>query len=244
MSPRVFHAAGGWSVGARLRLDPEESRYLLRVRRIRVGEGVEVLDGHSAAWRARLVEAEGKAAVVELDEPVPEVDAMPLELLLLVPEPRATLEALTLASELGATAIHLVRGEHSPTGLPSPERITKTLRASQRQCGRPRPPAVHRPASLEAALRDTEARPGFVASVALRHRATPVAVDPAVGARLLVGPEGWLMAEEAERAEQAGLRPLALGPWVLRTPTAVAAGLARLRGACEGPARALDGGPG
>jgi 16S rRNA (uracil1498-N3)-methyltransferase len=220
--------AAAWAVGVRVRLSAEESRYLLRVRRARIGAPVELLDGVATCWHAVLVAADERAAVLELRAPRAAVAVVPLVLLLVVPEPRATLEALTLASELAASEVLLVEGDHSPAGLPSPERIARTLQAAQRQCGRDRPPRVERAASLAAALEHTAGRPGWVASVPERRLATPVEVAPGTGARLLVGPEGGLSAAEDALAVQAGLRPLALGPWVLRTPSAVAAGLARL----------------
>lgn len=238
-TPRVFApgpAAGAWAEGTRVRLPAEESHYLLRVRRARVGAEVEVLDGEAACWRATLVAVDDRTAVVELRACRPAVDVTPLVLLLVVPEPRATLEALTLASELAASEVLLVEGDHSPAGVPSPERIARTLQAAQRQCGRHRPPRVERAPSLAAALERTTAWPGWVASVPERHAITPVEVDPRAGARLLVGPEGGLSVAEHGLAARAGLRPLALGPWVLRTPSAVAAGLARLWGGLRSPA--------
>ena len=43
---------------------------------------------------------------------------------------------------------------------------------------------------------------------------------------LLIGPEGGLSPDEVERATEAGLRALRLGPRVLRTETAAVAALA------------------
>jgi 16S rRNA (uracil1498-N3)-methyltransferase len=235
---RVFAPPGAWAPGQRVRLSAEESRYLVRVRRARVGMAVELLDGEATVFHAVLVAADDHAAVVELHAARPAVPTMPLVLVLVVPEPRAAVEALTLASELGASEVVLVEGDHSPGGVPSADRIARTLRAAQRQCGRACPPRVEQAPSLAAALGRTAEYPGYVASVADRQRQTPVQVDPRAGARLLVGPEGGLSAAEATQALEAGLRPLALGPWVLRTPTAVAAGLARLLGtASPGPGR-------
>jgi 16S rRNA (uracil1498-N3)-methyltransferase len=226
---RVFAPmTSAWAVGTRVRLSSEESRYLLRVRRARVGTEVELLDGKATCWHAVLVGVYERDAVLELRAPRVAAKVVPLVLLLVVPEPRATLEALTLASELAASEVLLIEGDHSPASVPSRERIARTLKAAQRQCGRDGPPRVERAASLAEALERTAARPGWVASVPERRLATPVEVDPGAGARLLVGPEGGLSAAEDALAVRAGLRPMALGPWVLRTPSAVAAGLARL----------------
>lgn len=247
MTLRVFGPPGAWAAGQRVTLSTDESHYLVRVRRGRPGATVELLDGEAAGWIAVLVSVDGpgRAAVLELRAPRASAfpPPVPLLLLLVVPEPRATLDALTIASEQGATEVVLIEGEHSPGGVPSSERITRTLRAAQRQCGRLSPPRVWGPTSLAQALQASADRPGWVASPPRARLSDPgerptdgpldarVEVDPDTGARLLIGPEGGLSAAEQALAEGAGLRPLALGPWVLRTPTAVSAGLARLWGA-------------
>ena len=48
------------------------------------------------------------------------------------------------------------------------------------------------------------------------------------GARLLVGPEGGLTADETEALLAADFGPIALGPYTLRSGTAALVGLARL----------------
>lgn len=235
MTVRVFAPPGPWQVGQRMPLTPDESHYLVRVRRARPGDTVQLLDGRSACWDTVLLAVGGGTAMLELRRLRPDRVMMPLQLVLVVPEPRATLEALTHASELAATEAVLVVGERSPAGVPSEDRIARTLRAAQRQCGRPRPLRVRGPVPLSEALHDPDGRPGWVGRVPEDPPHAPpdgrMRVDPRAGARLLVGPEGGLSPAEEALADAAGVRPLALGPWVLRTPTAVSAGLACLLGA-------------
>jgi 16S rRNA (uracil1498-N3)-methyltransferase len=230
--------------GASVELDDEESRYLLKVRRLRPGDPVELYDGVGRGWTAQLEPSAGRRARLRLG-PALDLPEPPTRVLLLgLPDQPATLEALTGASELGATRVVLVRCARSQGRVPSPERIARVLRAAQRQCGRLRPLEVlglDEPLELPAALELDPQLPGWFAWEALREptSAPASASDPgsgtretathasSTGLRLLVGPEGGWTPTEVEAILAAGWSPLGLGPWVLRTPTAVVALLAR-----------------
>jgi 16S rRNA (uracil1498-N3)-methyltransferase len=150
--------------------------------------------------------------------------------LLGLPETAATLDALTQASELAATQIVLVRCERSQGHAPSSARIERVLRAAMRQCGRPSPPSLLGAPpgdlwSLTDALAHRSELPGVLGDPSPGEFRPP---DSGAGLRLLVGPEGGLSPAEVEAARLAGFRGVCLGPWILRTPTAVVALLARL----------------
>jgi 16S rRNA (uracil1498-N3)-methyltransferase len=227
MSIRVFAPTDApLHGGLALELDDEESRYLLDVRRARVGQTLELLDGERV-WSARVV-ARAKRATLELDA-VLERPTPPERIVLLgLPDPTATLEALTLASEAGASEVVLIACERSSAREPGSARVTRVLRAAQRQCGRPRVPLVHGLAGawpLARALAWRSELPGWVAWEALAGR-SDAHLAPLGGLRLLVGPEGGFAPGEVELIT-ASFVPIALGPWILRTPTAVTAALAR-----------------
>jgi 16S rRNA (uracil1498-N3)-methyltransferase len=238
MSVRAFipAAAAAPSSGATVELDDEESRYLVRVRRLRVGQALELFDGHGGAWAATLINA-GRRARVEVGPALTLVEPPTRILLLGLPDQAAILEALTGASELGATQVVFVACERSQGRVPSPARLDRVLRAAQRQCGRPRPPALlgappDEPLDLQRALQHRAELPGMFAWEALRgpHEPPHEPLQPedlAAGLRLLVGPEGGLSQAEAELIRAAGFRALSLGPWILRTATAVVALLAK-----------------
>lgn len=222
-------------VGQLIELDDDESRYLLKVRRVRAGETIELLDGRGHCCAATLASG-GRRAHVEVVAAVrgPATSATRI-LLLGLAEPAATLDALTGASELGATQIVLVRCERSQGHAPSSARIERVLRAAMRQCGRWSPPELlgGPPGdtwSLAAALAHRVELPGVFgepqgAEQPVEHEASP---NLSEGLRLLVGPEGGLCPTEIEAARVAGFRGVCLGPWILRTPTAVVALLARV----------------
>jgi 16S rRNA (uracil1498-N3)-methyltransferase len=221
-------------VGQLVELDDEESRYLQKVRRVRLGESVELLDGRGHRWAATLARA-GRRAQVEIVAIVREQDPPPPTRIVLLglPDPVASLDALTGASELGATQIVLVRCERSQGHAPASARIERVLRAAVRQCGRSSPPELlgDPPWSLADALAHRSELPGVFGDPRPAEPSQPHGrLDASAGVRLLVGPEGGLSPSEIEAARMAGFQGVCLGPWILRTPTAVVALLARLSG--------------
>lgn len=239
MSMRVFAPGGVEPLpGSTVELDDEESHYLIKVRRARVGEVLELLDGRGGAWTATL-RAVGRRARIEIDASLQLPSPVERVVLLGLPDQPATIEALIGASELGATAVVLIACERSQGRVAPAARLERVLRASQRQCGRPRPLEViggppEAPLSLAQALALRDDLPGVFAWEALRDGADELDNledrRAAAGLRLMVGPEGGLTAGEIELLRAAGFRPVGLGPWVLRTPTAVVAMLAKFTG--------------
>jgi len=231
MSLRVFAPpdAGPLEVAQTLTLGREESHYLSKVRRARVGSQVDVFDGLGGIWRATTVAVDARASRIALVDKHP-VAAPPRHISLLIgtPQAPALLDALTRASEVGAAAVTLVHMQRSQGSVPKPERIARVLKAAQRQCGRPIPPTIHHAASLFTCPATELASENRFAWTGNRT-AGPVARDRATQpARLVVGPEGGLTPEEVTWLLHQGYTPLGLGPWVQRTETAVTTGLARL----------------
>lgn len=232
MTVRVFHG-GALAIGDVVELDADERHYAVRVRRVRVGATIELLDG-DAIHRGVVERIDDRACHVRCTERVPDRGDAPLELWLGLPDATAALASITAACELGATRIVLVRCRFSPAVVPSASRIERVVRAAQRQCGRPRAPAIEGPVALADALARSSPPLGVFAWEALSRE--PVSELPAdTVRRLLVGPEGGLAEDEAAACRDRGMLAISLGPWTLRTETAVVAGLARI----QATARAL-----
>lgn len=226
MSTRVF--IGAADDPACVQLDAAESHYLRRVRRVGDGARVEAIDERGALWQAEVTGGDARGTTLRLiaakDVPGP---ARELVVLLGMPEPAAVLDLLPGLCELGVAEVVLVRCARSQGAAPGADRIARVLRASQRQCGRPRAPAISGPVDLrEAAARRADLS-GFFAWEELRATSSD-AVDVGAGARLCVGPEGGFTPEEASALQAAGFRALGLGPYTLRTETAALVGVARL----------------
>lgn len=229
MSLRVFAARppAGFDTRQPAVLDADESHYLRRVRRAPDGAELELIDDHGEMWSARVRGGDARRSEVDLlarrDVPAP-----PRELVLLLglPEPAAVLELLPPLIEIGVAAIAWVRCARSQSGPPGPARVDRVVRAAQRQCGRPHAPQFLGPVDLAGAAELRTDLAGFFAWEQRRGLADELA--PTTGARLLVGPEGGLTPDEADTLTHAGLQPLGLGPYTLRTGTAALVGLARL----------------
>jgi 16S rRNA (uracil1498-N3)-methyltransferase len=224
MTVRVFITGPD---GGAAELDAAESHYLRRVRWVADGAVVEALDDRGTIWVAEVAGGDARRSTLRLlgERPAPAI-ARELVLLLGMPEPSALLDLLPAVCEVGVAEIVLVRCMRTQ-GAPGRDRIDRVLRAAQRQCGRPRPPAVHGPLAIDVALRHRAELPGFFAWEGLRATAsTTPSVGP--GARLCVGPEGGFAEGEVAALTAAGFHALGLGPYVLRTGTAAVVGLARL----------------
>lgn len=242
MSLRVFAPGPGIGTGAVATLDPEESHYLVRVRRARPGTAVELFDLEGGVFRAVVRTPDPKACSLDVRDRIDTPPEPQLELGLAIIDPKAMVRALERACESGAQRIVMLRTHHCQFSPPSPARIERAFRAVQRQCGRPLPPTIDGPRDLNTWLgsdaddpdgldreRDASAvLPGYVAHPSGDDTAGAVEVAHRGRARLLVGPEGGLTSEEVAQALARGFRPLRLGPWILRTEIAVTAGLTRL----------------
>lgn len=208
--------------GARVTVDAPGSHHLLHVQRVARGAVVEVVDARGGRGRGRLVEGHPRA-VIEVDEVLPTVLPPERVVLLGIPRGPALDEALTSGVEAGATGVILVQARRTPPGAVRTDRLDRLVRAAMTQCGSAVPPRIQGPLPLKAALAlPLPARRLLASPGGAPHRATAEAIVVAIG------PEGGWAPEEVEALTAAGFAPFGLGPWVLRTRTAVVAALARL----------------
>jgi 16S rRNA (uracil1498-N3)-methyltransferase len=216
--------------GARIDLSAADRHHLVTVLRLGPGASVEVADGRGASAAAVLVEG-----AVELAGPVCR-QARPRPQLVLaqaLPKGRKLDEVLRQACELGVDELRVLDCARSVVRLDAGRldrvraRWEAVVRSACEQARRPHRPAVVGPLPLERLGRDDEvlliAHPGAPG--------LPAVADAWVTAERLVlaiGPEGGFTDEEVADAVAAGALAVGLGPSVLRTEHAGAAGLAVL----------------
>ncbi len=217
MTVRVFASP---SEPGPLTLSAEESHYLVRVRRARVGSSLEVLLPLAGGWRAEVEVADSKQARVRVLERLLDRPAWPVDLAVAQPDAKAAQDVIARAVECGARSLTFLESARSQPGRLSASRVERVIAAARRQCGRLDPLALHRPMPVADWL--ATPRRGFIASLASDATSEPPPGEIAV----LIGPEGGLTTDEEALGRAAGLVPLSLAPFVLRTEVAVVAAIA------------------
>jgi 16S rRNA (uracil1498-N3)-methyltransferase len=237
LRPRVL-VEPGTVVGGEVRLANDEAHHLLRVRRLRPGAPLVLLDGRGRCWSGVLHSGGDGAMATDLEEEFPETEAG-LETVLLqaiLHESGRMETVIRQATELGVARIvpvvtSLCQRGNRRLRQGADRRWQRIAATAVKQCGRLRIPEVESPRSLEEVLQRGYAGrrlmldPGGRASSSVLTGAAPAVVE------LLVGPEGGLTPEERHRAVDAGFQPVRLGPRTLRADTAAAAALTAVMGA-------------
>ncbi|MGE3302611.1 MAG: 16S rRNA (uracil(1498)-N(3))-methyltransferase [Hyphomonadaceae bacterium] len=247
-APRLYLDAD-FTAAARVALDEAQSRYLLQVMRLRAGAGVRVFNGRDGEWDAAMEVAGKRGAALALGAQTRTQAASPDLWLLFSPLKRQATDWLVeKATELGAAVLQPVILKRTVGETVRTERLAAIAREAAEQSERLDLPMVRVAAPLARALEGWDAdRPLLYADEAGEEggkpwggqagRAAPLldalaALQGAKRLALLIGPEGGF--DPAERTNLRGLsfvRPVSLGPRILRAETAAAAALAVIQAA-------------
>lgn len=233
---RLFVPPGALAAGE-LRVTGDEHHYLAHVRRARVGDAVELVDGAGARAAAEIAAIDGGGAVLRVAEPE-QIAARPPLVRALVPPIKgdrmdACLEKLV---EVGADEIVVWPAARAVVRWDGERRLARRakyeaeLRAAARQAGRARVPAIAFADDLAAAIAGA---PGLGVALDPGAGEELAALEPALGAAAAVtvasGPEGGFAPEELEQLAGAGFVAAGLGPRVLRAETAPVVAVALIR---------------
>jgi len=212
----------------RLTVSGEEAKHALRVKRVREGESVRVLDGKGSAWLATVVEAR-KQLVLELGERE-ELAAI---------RPRVEVASATpkggrvdkMIDQLGQLGVASWRPLSTRLGVVEPgenklDRLRRIAGETVKQALLPRPLEIGEEVSLEAAFRwegEAAARSKVVVADPMGERYEATGAERI---RIVVGPEGGFTEKEYAAMSGMGVRLVSLGPTVLRIETAAVAAAA------------------
>jgi len=217
------------AASASVLLDGPEGRHAVTVRRTRVGETIELVDGAGTRCRGTVTSLVGATSlVVEVEqvtrEPRPEPTLVVVQALAKGDRGETAVETLT---EVGVDEVVpwqaercVVRwaGEKSSAGV---ARWRRTAHEAAKQSRRARFPVLSEVVSTPALLERVRAASlALVLDEQAHIPITEVVVPRSGDVVVVVGPEGGISPDEAAALEAAGAVAVRLGPTVLRTSTA------------------------
>lgn len=231
------------AAGARIALERDQAHYLVNVMRREQGSGVRLFNGRDGEWQGVLIEASRRAAVLEIAGQLREQAGVPDITLCFAPVKKARTDFIVeKATELGAARIQPVITRRTQSERVRTDRLQAIAREAAEQTERLCLPEIAEPVSLDQLLDQwpattrlifcDEAGEGEGPWGGAAGRAMPMAdmlrgePDLAGAWAILTGPEGGFAPEERSRLRGLDfVRPVTLGPRILRADTAALSAL-------------------
>jgi 16S rRNA (uracil1498-N3)-methyltransferase len=240
-TPRLY-VAPDLEPGGQLVLDGDQAHYLTRVLRLGAGDPVRVFNGRDGEIDASISASTKSTATLALGERVRKQAATPDLWLLFAPLKKDRTDfVVEKAVELGAAEIRPVLTERTNADTVRVERLQRVAIEAAEQTERLDVPPVREAAKLWAALEgwdlgrallyadeagDDQGRPWGGEAGKAGPILDVLKAMPDGPAAILIGPEGGFSAAERKRLRELPfVRPVGLGPRILRAETAALAAL-------------------
>jgi 16S rRNA (uracil1498-N3)-methyltransferase len=219
--------------GATLTLDKEKAHYLGHVMRLTVGDRLEIFNGRSDSFTAELSDISRKSASVQLTELCAFFKSSPDLWFLFAPVKRIRLDFIAQkATELGVRYIQPINTDFCQVSRVNLERLYANAVEAAEQTGRLDVPAIGPFMPLQRLLVEWPADRHLIfcdETLSADKQTDPLTQlrrEPIRKAGLLIGPEGGFSDAERNQIRQiSSVRPLGLGPRILRSDTAAVAAL-------------------
>jgi 16S rRNA (uracil1498-N3)-methyltransferase len=234
----LFYVDALPSVGELAVVDGDEGFHAANVRRIRVGEELDLGDGDGTVAHCIVEDvAKGRLTAKVLDRRTVPAAVPSVTVVQALPKSDRSELAVELATEAGADAFVAWHASRCVARWESQAKIDKGLRrwgavarSAARQSRRPHiPPVSGMVSTAELVQRvDDSAAMALVLHESATVRLTEVPVAQANSIMLIIGPEGGIADDEIAALTNAGATAVQLGPSVLRTSTAAAVALGAL----------------
>ncbi len=224
-------------VDGRARLEGDEARHLIKVRRVVPGESVELFDGRGSAFRAEVVEL-GRDRVelaVVASLPTSRGPACSLTLATAVPKGDRFDWLVEKATELGVARLVPLVAERSVVDPRAAklDRLRRAIVEASKQCRRDVLMELDRPTRWASLVGSSRESVRLVAHPGARGIAASGLRLGGASAILAIGPEGGFTEDEVNRAVEAGWVAVGLGRTILRVETAGLAGCSTLLALAE-----------
>lgn len=211
-------------------LGSAQSHYLGNVLRLATDDEILVFNGHDGEWRARIVSAKRGAYQAKLLEATrPQPPQTNIEYLF-APLKQARLDyVVQKAVELGASRLKPVITARTVAPRIKRERVRANAIEAAEQCGILFIPEIDEPEKLPVVLQSWKEETALIFCDESATGISPLAVLPDLKARrygVLIGPEGGFTDDERELLlAKPFVRPISLGPRIMRADTAAVAAL-------------------
>lgn len=219
----------------------DEAQHALRVKRVRHGEDVELLDGRGGIARghAEIDDAarvkHGKKSDPVLRVRIERVDhvapTLPrVEIWCATPKGSRVEDMIEQFSEIGVAAWVPLQTERTIVDPRDAklDRLRRIAHESAKQCGRAWTLEIAALSGLDMALAAPAGSRVLLGHWTGRVLEGPPQVAPNAVIRLLIGPEGDFTPDELKRAQAAGAECVRFGPHIMRVGTAAVVGAAVL----------------
>lgn len=240
MSRALFYLDALPAVGERAVLDGDEGFHAASVRRLRVGEEVDLGDGVGTVAHVVVEDvAKGRLSARVLDVRAVAPPSPLVTVVQALPKSDRSELAIEIATEAGADAFIAWQSDRCVARWDGPVKVQKGLRRWQavarsaaRQSRRPYVPLVTHLVSTRELAAHVKSVAGTSVVLLLHESATEPLTAATVGEAesliLIIGPEGGIGDDELAVLTDAGATAVRLGPSVLRTTTAAAVALGSL----------------
>lgn len=215
-------------VGQTVSLMRDQAHYLFSVMRMRDGDALEVFDGRSGAYDARIAKAEKKGGTLTIGERTQPLQRPPDLWLLFAPIKKARTDFIVeKAAEMGAARIVPVQTDHTNADRIRRDRLQAHAVEAAEQCGGTYVPEVTDLCRLSDVLASWPDERQLMFCDETRAGAVGALPDTPGPWAILIGPEGGFSDAERRRlGAMAQAHSVSLGPRILRADTASVAALA------------------
>jgi len=205
-------------------LSEDESKHIIRVLRLNLGEPLHLTDGHGNLFTAIIVENNPKKCRLVVTNKVSEFGKRDYEISIAI-APTKNIDRfewfLEKSTEIGIDHIYPIICHRSERKVIKHDRSMRVITAAMKQSLKAYHPVLHELQSFSQFLKLETPSDKFIAHCDPGDKLLlkPLVV-PGNKSIILIGPEGDFTPDEIKNALKSGFQPVSLGPSRLRTETA------------------------
>lgn len=202
----------------------EESKHIVKVLRMKEGDGFCVTDGNGSLYDAELIDAHPKRAMANLSNQRNGYDIRDFKVSIAIAPTKLNERTewfLEKATEIGIDEVKLFSSYHSERRVANVDRFKKIVISAMKQSVKSKMPIVEDMVSFDKLVKQNYEGQKFIAWIDDNVK-EPLCdlYKKGENALVLIGPEGDFSKEEVALAKEYGFIPVSLGEARLRTETA------------------------